>query len=114
MNRRDQEALRRALAARREELAERLERIKANLKRGLDADSAERAKQLEDRDVVDALGNDARQELQAIAATLSRMATGEFGICVTCREAIEDKRLQAYPYAAECIRCASTGGRRSA
>ena len=57
---------------------------------------------------------DERQELAAIAATLRRMATGDFGTCVTCREAIEDERLLAYPYAAECIRCAGAGERHSA
>lgn len=112
MKRRDQQQLREALLAKRRELTERLERIKANLQRGLEADSAERAKQLEDRDVVDALGNDARDELQAIAATLARMERGDFGTCAACGEAIDDERLQAYPYATHCIPCAGPGERR--
>lgn len=98
--------MRQALLAKRQDLAERLGRINDNLRRGLDADSAERAKQLEDSDVVDALGNDARQELRDIADTLARMDSGEYGTCRTCSAAIEDARLDAWPYATQCIDCA--------
>lgn len=114
MNRQQQEELRQTLLARRQELAERLERIGANLRRGLEADSAERAKQLEDREVVDALGNDARQELGDIAATLERLDSGEFGTCAACGSAIDDKRLAAYPYATRCIDCARDDSRQRA
>lgn len=88
------------------ELTERLNRIELNVQRGLDADSEERAKQLEDSEVVDALGNDARHELALIAATLQRMENEEYGVCGTCGGGIDDRRLKAYPYASECIDCA--------
>ncbi len=42
-----------------EELTARLDHITANLRRGYEADSKERAKQLEDSEVVDALGYEA-------------------------------------------------------
>jgi RNA polymerase-binding transcription factor DksA len=106
MDRKTQERLRQKLVQKRLDLTARLERIQANLQRGLEADSAERAKQLEDRDVVDALGNDARLELEHIAATLRRMDDDEFGVCITCGSSIEDARLAAYPYANECMDCA--------
>lgn len=109
MDRKSQERLRQNLLQKRLDLIARLERIEANLQRGLEADSAERAKQLEDSDVVDALGNDARLELEHIAATLRRMDDGEFGACITCGSSIEDARLEAYPYATECMDCARAG-----
>ena len=48
----------------------RLERITANLQRGFNADSKEMAKELEDSEVVDALGNEAREEIAKISAAL--------------------------------------------
>jgi RNA polymerase-binding protein DksA len=100
------QALRQKMLLKKSELDARLERITANLRRGLEPDSKEQAKQLEDRDVVDALGNEAREELARISATLRRMDSGEYGKCNECGEVIGDDRLNAYPYADECIDCA--------
>lgn len=98
--------LRKELEQKKVELTARLERINANLRRGTAADSKERAKQFEDNEVVDALGNEARDELAKISAALRRMDAGEYGICVECGMPISAARLQAYPYAEECIECA--------
>ena len=106
MDQKSQERLRHELQQKRADLTARLERIHANLQRGLEADSAERAKQLEDKDVVDALANDARLELEQIADTLRKMDDGEFGMCSACGSSIADARLDAYPYASECMECA--------
>lgn len=108
------EALRAKLNQKKEELATRLTRISANLRRGYEADSKERAKQLEDNEVVDALGNEARVEIAKISAALRRMDSGEFGSCAECGLPIEQGRLDAYPYANECIECAEFDERRRA
>jgi RNA polymerase-binding protein DksA len=113
MNPQDQDKLKESLLARRQELNERLARIGQNLRRGLEADSAERAKQLEDRDVVDALGNDARDELRKIALTLERIDSGDYGTCTSCGTAVGAGRLAAYPYASRCIDCAQDDSRRA-
>jgi RNA polymerase-binding protein DksA len=94
------------LLRKKNELNVRLERITANLRRGYDADSRERAQQLEDREVVDALGNEAREELAKISTALERMDRGEYGLCDECGEPVGAGRLKAYPYALECIDCA--------
>lgn len=107
-------ALRERLKAKKQELEARLERITANLRRGYDADSKERAKELEDSEVVDALGNEARDEVAKISAALRRIDNGDFGICVQCGEPISPERLEAYPYADECIDCARLDERRNA
>ena len=99
-------ALRKALQTKKEELTIRLEKIHANLRRGYEADSKERAKQLEDNEVVDALGNEAREELAKISAALQRMEAGDYGFCVECGLEISAGRLEVYPYADECIECA--------
>jgi len=107
-------ALRKKLQQKKAELTSRLERISANLRRGYEADSKERAKQLEDNEVVDALGNEARTEIAKITAALHRMDSGEFGICTECGLPIEAGRLNAYPYADECIECAEFDEKRRA
>jgi len=100
------EELRHRLEKKKEELTGRLERITANLRRGSEADSKERAQQFENNEVVDALGNEAREEVAKISAALRRMDAGDYGLCVECGEKIAVSRLEAYPYADECIDCA--------
>ena len=96
------------------ELIARLDRITANLRRGYDADSKERAKELEDSEVVDALGNEAREELVKISAALRRMDAGEYGSCIECGTDIDRGRLEAHPYARKCIDCARFDEHRKA
>lgn len=108
------EELRNQLESKKAELTARLERITANLRRGYDADSKERAKEMEDSDVVDALGNEARDEIAKITAALLRFDNGKFGLCVGCGGDISPQRIAAYPYADECIDCAEDDERRRA
>ena len=102
------------LLAKREELANRLERIKNNLIGGHSADSQEQAQELENAEVMDALGNETRLELSHIARALDKIKGGTYGICVTCDEEIPIARLRAYPFAERCIRCATAEEIRSA
>jgi DnaK suppressor protein len=43
--------------------------------------------------------------LQKIEEALAKIASGRFGICDSCDEPIELKRLEARPVANLCIRC---------
>jgi len=106
------ETLREELVAKKLELSTRLDRITANLQRGFNADSKEMAKELEDSEVVDALGNEARGEIAKISAALVRLDNGRYGTCSECAEPIEADRMKAYPYADECIECATFDERR--
>jgi RNA polymerase-binding protein DksA len=106
--------LRAELQAKKTELSQRLERITANLQRGYNADSKEMAKELEDSEVVDALGNEARTEIVKISAALVRLDNGRYGFCLACAEPIEADRIRVYPYADECIDCARIDERRNA
>ena len=96
-----------ALIAKRDELLARLENIKSNLTRRRSADSQEQAQELENAEVVDALGNEARHELHQIARALEQIKQGTFGDCADCGKAIPRKRLEAYPFADRCIDCAT-------
>ena len=90
------------------ELNERISKIKADIAGGLEADSAEQATQLENRDVLTALVREGEEELKQIKAALRRMDDGTFGTCVACGESINPERLEARPYSSECISCASS------
>jgi len=95
------------LLAKQAELVHRLERLKDNLTAGHSADSQEQAQELENAEVVDALGNEARSEISRIARALDQIKNETYGVCVDCGEAIPMARLEAYPFADRCIRCAT-------
>jgi len=46
-----------------------------------------------------------RAILGLVKGALSRVAAGEFGMCVACGQPLEQKRLEAVPWARHCIRC---------
>ncbi len=99
--------LRDRLLQQKAELNTRVDKIKADIGRGLDADSKEQAGQLENKDVLDALANEANEEIAEINAALRRLDEGNYGICSGCGDGIDKRRLAALPYATECIKCAS-------
>ena len=45
------------------------------------------------------------QHLAQIEATLKRIETGTFGRCQTCGKAIAPERLEALPWALDCVDC---------
>jgi RNA polymerase-binding protein DksA len=95
------------LLAKQAELTRRLERLKENLTAGRSADSQEQAQELENAEVVDALGNEARTEISKIAKALDQIKNETYGICGDCGETIPMARLTAQPFADRCIRCAT-------
>lgn len=114
MQEKDLGALRAELEAQKGRLDARLARIKANVRRTLDADSKERAKELEDQEVVDALGIETTHELILINEALRRMDDGSYGRCADCDEPIASERLLASPHVLLCIDCAALHERRRA
>jgi RNA polymerase-binding protein DksA len=46
-----------------------------------------------------------RTLLRKVELALKRISTGDFGICATCGDMIGLKRLQAVPWATNCIEC---------
>ena len=97
------------LKARHAELSARLRRVSADRSRRgrpLDPDFAEQAVERENDEVLDALDQVERGELEAIAAALRRIDAGCFGICDDCGDVIDPLRLEAQPAAECCLRCA--------
>lgn len=92
-----------------EELDERLSKITDDVRhvdRPLEQDFSEQAVENENDEVLDALGNAARDEVDKIRQALSRIDSGTYGICLNCGEPIRKERLTALPYANLCIHCA--------
>lgn len=114
MKKQDYTEIQELLMVKREELTNRLERIKGNLIGGHSADAQEQAQELENAEVADALGNEARVELSKIARTLEQIKNDTYGTCVSCEEEIPSERLKAYPFADRCIRCATAEEIRTA
>lgn len=46
-----------------------------------------------------------RRLLQLIDEALGRVEAGEYGECVSCGEPVQEKRLDAVPWARHCLRC---------
>ncbi len=49
--------------------------------------------------------------LRDIDAALDRLATGDYGVCANCGEAINPRRLAAIPWAAYCVPCQEEASR---
>ena len=64
-----------------------------------------------DREIDYSLEENSEQVLRAIEAALGRIEDGTFGICQTCGQAISEERLEAIPYATQCIDCRRKGER---
>lgn len=67
---------------------------------------SEQPTELEEREVNEALGEEARAELRQIEHALARVDAGMFGICEDCGEEIAPARLEALPYTTRCVDCA--------
>jgi DnaK suppressor protein len=107
--------IREVLLAKQQELSARLETLKQELRGGRSADSQEQAQELENAEVIDALGNETRLELTKIAKALDQIKNDTYGVCADCQQDIPMARLKVQPFADRCIRCATAAeeaGRR--
>lgn len=98
------------LERRRAQLLTRVDAIERDIRRqthgSLSGDSEERAQQQENDEVLDALDDQARAELQQIDGALERIAAGSYGRCQSCDGPIGAARLAELPFALRCIDCA--------
>jgi RNA polymerase-binding protein DksA len=100
---------RRQLEAHLADLEDRLSRIERDLAETPDADSSERAVQMEDDEALEGQAAVISNEIASVRRALERIDDGSYGDCVKCGEPIAEGRLQARPEAALCIACASGG-----
>ena len=96
------------LCARQRELADRLWRLDRDMRwtsGPLARDFADQTMQRQDDEVIDRLRAATEWELDQIDSALARIASGSYGICARCGEAIDHVRLEVMPQAALCAAC---------
>ncbi|WP_250656694.1 TraR/DksA family transcriptional regulator [Alkalimarinus coralli] len=99
--------IRAQLLGRRSELESRLGSIKKDISQPLDHDFAEQAVELENGEVLQALGVEAEAEINKINSALVRMDEGRYGDCVDCGASIPAERLAVRPFSSRCVDCAT-------
>lgn len=95
------------LLNRRTELESRLGSIKKDISKPLDHDFAEQAVELENDEVLQALGTEAESEINKINNALIRMDEERYGDCIACGSRISAERLAIRPFSSRCIDCAT-------
>lgn len=58
-------------------------------------------------DITSAIASRSESALEEVEEALASLEAGEYGTCVSCREAIHPERLDALPHARRCAACAS-------
>lgn len=98
--------VRKQFQARLQVLTSKVSEIDHTLREPDSADWEERAVENEDDEVLEDMGNAALEEIVQINAAVQRLDMGTFGKCTSCGEHIDDQRLDALPYAPNCLNCA--------
>lgn len=102
----DLQQVRSELEGRLEQLKRRTQRVGSNLRGRRDADSGERAQEVENDEVLEGLEGGGLQEIAQIEGALRRLAEGNYGTCTGCSGQIDGPRLAALPYTPSCRACA--------
>jgi DnaK suppressor protein len=68
-------------------------------------DPADMAANAYTKELLMSMSTNDRQLLQSIDAALVRIDDGDYGKCANCGQPIQEKRLEAVPWARHCIRC---------
>ena len=99
--------IRTQLESRLTELTSRVSEIDEDLREPGPQDFEEHATEAEGDEVLEGLEANALKEIDQINAALARIDQGAYETCTSCEEEIGTKRLEALPYATQCIKCAS-------
>lgn len=102
------EQLKQKLELQQEELLQfltRLQRETQSLDVDSTQDSADRCVITVSRESLFQQSSQRRTMLRLIEAALRRITDGSFGVCVTCGDDIQDRRLRALPWTQFCLRC---------
>ena len=68
-------------------------------------DPADMAANAYTKELLMSMSTNDRQLLESIDAALYRIEGGEYGYCDNCGQLIQEKRLEAVPWAQHCVRC---------
>ncbi|HXE75247.1 MAG TPA: TraR/DksA C4-type zinc finger protein [Candidatus Xenobia bacterium] len=98
---------RKKLEAKREELMRLMAQNEQEAMTADDAtqDIADKAANSYTKEFLFSQSNNERFILQLVDEALKRLKNGGFGLCVQCNEEIQQKRIDAVPWARHCISC---------
>ena len=68
-------------------------------------DIADKASNSYTKEFLFSLSNTERDVLQLVDEALGRIGDRSFGVCVSCEDEMDKKRLEAIPWAKHCIAC---------
>src|ERR1700730_17332709 len=99
---------RKKLVARRAELMKTIARPEEEGRQADDdqsVDWADKAANSYTKEFLFGMTNTDRTILNMIDAALKRIQANEYGLCANCQEEMQQKRLEAVPWAKHCINC---------
>jgi DnaK suppressor protein len=108
MDKKRLEYYKKKLTTRREELMKTIARTEEEGRQADDdptVDLADKAANSYTKEFLFGMTNSDRTILNMIDEALKRIRTNEYGSCLTCQEEMQQKRLEAVPWAKNCISC---------
>ena len=108
MDKKRLEYYKKKLTTRREELMKTIARTEEEGRTADDdptVDLADKAANSYTKEFLFGMTNTDRTILNLIDETLKRIRINEYGSCLTCQEEMQQKRLEAVPWAKNCISC---------
>jgi len=109
MDKKRLEYYKKKLLTRREELVKTIARTEEEGRTADDdptVDLADKAANSYTKEFLFGQTNTDRSLLQLIDEALVRVRNGTYGICIECEEELQQKRLEAVPWARYCVSCA--------
>ena len=100
--------VRKRLVAKRDELVQDLAKNRQVSDETIDEsaqDMADRATSAYTKEFAYSLSESDRKILLLIEEALSRLETGTYGTCVHCSQPVQEKRIEAVPWARHCLDC---------
>ncbi len=104
----DNEKIRKRLLQKREELLQDLVKNREVSEETVDEsaqDMADRATSAYTKEFAYSLSESDRKILLLIEEALGRLDTGTYGTCVHCSQVVQEKRIEAVPWARHCLDC---------
>ena len=108
MKKKEVDAIRKKLEARRSELVRKLSEFRNESKAvevDVAQDLADKAESSYTKEFLLSLSDAEREQLFQIDAALKRIGRGDFGNCMMCQKEISKKRLGVLPWTPLCIEC---------
>src|SRR3989442_1359694 len=108
MTKKRRDSYKKKLVPRREELMRTIARTEEEGRQADDVqpvDLADKAANSYTKEFLFGMTNTDRRVLNMIDAALKRIQTDEYGVCANCQEELQQKRLEAVPWAKHCIAC---------